>query len=45
MKLWGRANSTNVRKARWCAAELNLNPELIEVGGPLAAWTRRNTGP
>ena len=33
MKIWGRANSTNVRKARWCAAELNLNPELIEVGG------------
>lgn len=33
MKLWGRANSTNVRKALWCAAELDLNPEHLEVGG------------
>ncbi|MCM5704510.1 glutathione S-transferase family protein [Larsenimonas salina] len=33
MKLWGRANSTNVRKALWCAFELELTPEHIEVGG------------
>jgi glutathione S-transferase len=33
MKIWGRENSTNVRKVRWCAEELGLEYELIPAGG------------
>lgn len=33
MKIWGRENSTNVRKVRWCAEELGLNYEHIPAGG------------
>lgn len=33
MKIWGRENSTNVRKVRWCAEELGREYELIPAGG------------
>lgn len=32
LKIWGRKNSSNVRKALWCAEELGL--------GPTRPWTR-----
>ncbi|MCG8708965.1 glutathione S-transferase [Brenneria sp. 4F2] len=31
--IWGRKNSTNVKKVRWCAAELALPYKQIQVGG------------
>ncbi len=34
MKIWGRGNSTNVRKVLWCAEELGLAYEHINAGGP-----------
>lgn len=33
MVIWGRANSTNVRKALWCAGELGLTFERRDAGG------------
>ncbi|NDW05631.1 glutathione S-transferase family protein [Jiella pacifica] len=33
MKIWGRNNSTNVRKALWCAEELGLSYERMDAGG------------
>ncbi len=33
MKIWGRENSTNVRKVLWCAEELGLAYEHINAGG------------
>lgn len=34
MRLLGRSNSTNVKKVMWCAAELGLPIERIDLGGP-----------
>lgn len=34
LKIWGRANSINVQKVLWCAAELGLEFERTDVGGP-----------
>lgn len=31
--LWGRTNSTNVKKVRWCLAELGIGYDGIPVGG------------
>jgi glutathione S-transferase len=33
LKIWGRVNSTNVRKALWIAQELGLPYESIDAGG------------
>ncbi|MBO0661612.1 glutathione S-transferase N-terminal domain-containing protein [Jiella sp. MQZ9-1] len=33
MKIWGRINSSNVRKVLWCAEELGLSYERIDAGG------------
>lgn len=33
MQIWGRSNSTNVRKVLWCAEELGLRYEHIPAGG------------
>lgn len=33
LKIWGRKNSSNVRKALWCAEELGLVYEAIDAGG------------
>ncbi|MDH5857250.1 glutathione S-transferase family protein [Lampropedia aestuarii] len=33
MKIWGRINSSNVRKVLWCAEELGLAYEHINAGG------------
>ncbi|ARS51992.1 glutathione S-transferase family protein [Kushneria konosiri] len=33
LKVWGRANSTNVKKVLWCADELGLEVERIDAGG------------
>jgi len=34
LKIWGRQNSSNVRKVLWCAEEIGLAYASIEVGGP-----------
>ncbi|WP_136249308.1 glutathione S-transferase family protein [Halomonas borealis] len=34
MKLWGRKNSVNVKKPAWCAAELGVELERVDLGGP-----------
>ncbi len=33
LKIWGRKNSSNVRKVLWCAQELGLAYESIDAGG------------
>lgn len=33
LRIWGRTNSTNVKKALWCAEELGLSYEHIPAGG------------
>ncbi|WP_417693472.1 glutathione S-transferase family protein [Roseibium sp.] len=33
MKIWGRINSSNVRKVLWCAEELGLAYQQIDAGG------------
>lgn len=32
LKIWGRTNSVNVKKALWCAEELGLRYERIDAG-------------
>ena len=32
LKIWGRVNSVNVKKAMWCVAELGLPHERIDAG-------------
>ncbi|NIZ09796.1 glutathione S-transferase [Pseudooceanicola sp. HF7] len=39
MKIWGRNNSTNVRKVLWCAEELGLTYEHIPAGGAFGVVT------
>lgn len=34
LKLWGRKNSSNVKKVIWICAELNIPNERIDAGGP-----------
>ena len=34
LKIWGRASSSNVQKVLWCCAELGLEFERLDVGGP-----------
>jgi glutathione S-transferase len=34
LKIWGRATSSNVQKVLWCCAELALEFERVDVGGP-----------
>lgn len=33
LTIWGRANSTNVKKALWCAEEVGVAFERIDAGG------------
>jgi glutathione S-transferase len=33
MQIWGRMNSTNVRKVLWCAEEIGLSYERVDAGG------------
>ncbi|MGH8433868.1 MAG: glutathione S-transferase family protein [Pseudomonas sp.] len=33
LKIWGRKNSTNVKKALWCAEEVGVPYEAIDAGG------------
>jgi len=33
IKVLGRENSVNVQKVMWCAAELNLDIDRVDVGG------------
>jgi glutathione S-transferase len=33
IRIWGRANSTNVKKVLWCAKECDLTWQLLERGG------------
>lgn len=39
LKIWGRINSTNVKKALWAAEELGLDYQQINVGGPFGGLT------
>jgi glutathione S-transferase len=34
LKIWGRATSSNVQKVLWCCAELDIEFERLDVGGP-----------
>jgi glutathione S-transferase len=34
LKIWGRATSSNVQKVLWCVAELDIEFERLDVGGP-----------
>jgi len=34
LKIWGRADGSNVMKAMWCIGELGLEYERIDWGGP-----------
>lgn len=44
LKIWGRKNSSNVRKALWCAEELGLSYQALMPAAPLVWWTLLNTG-
>jgi len=33
LKLWGRTNSTNVKKALWCLEELGISYTRVDAGG------------
>src|ERR1700755_1620977 len=34
LKIWGRTTSSNVQKVLWCCAELGLDYERVDLGGP-----------
>ena len=34
LKVWGRKTSSNVRKVLWCLAELDLEFDRVDLGGP-----------
>ena len=34
LKIWGRATSSNVQKVLWCCAELDIEFERVDFGGP-----------
>lgn len=34
LRIWGRANSSNVQMVMWCVGELGLPHERIDLGGP-----------
>ena len=34
LKIWGRSTSSNVQKVLWCCAELGLEYERVDLGGP-----------
>lgn len=34
LKIWGRTNSSNVKKVLWCAEEIGLPYDRIDAGGP-----------
>jgi len=34
LRIWGRANSSNVQKVLWCCDELGIGFERIDAGGP-----------
>ncbi len=34
LKIWGRTTSVNVQKVLWCCAELGIEYERVDLGGP-----------
>jgi len=34
LKIWGRSTSSNVQKLLWCCAELGIEYERVDLGGP-----------
>jgi glutathione S-transferase len=34
LKIWGRSTSVNVQKVLWCCAELGVDFERVDLGGP-----------
>ena len=47
LKIWGRTNSVNVQKVLWCCAELGVEYDRVDAGGPFGVvdtpeYRRRN---
>ncbi|OAT23384.1 glutathione S-transferase family protein [Proteus myxofaciens] len=42
LKVWGRKNSSNVKKVLWCLKVLNIPYERIDAGGPFGGLTDAN---
>ncbi|EPF6395240.1 glutathione S-transferase family protein [Proteus mirabilis] len=42
LKVWGRKNSSNVKKVLWCLKELQAPYEQIDVGGPFGGLHEAN---
>jgi glutathione S-transferase len=42
LKLWGRKNSSNVKKVMWTCAELGVPYERVDVGGPFGGLSDEN---
>jgi glutathione S-transferase len=34
LKIWGRTTSFNAQKVLWCCAELDIQYERVDLGGP-----------
>ena len=34
LKIWGRTTSSNVQKVLWCCAELGIEYDRVDLGGP-----------
>jgi len=41
LKIWGRTTSSNVQKALWCCAELGIEYERLDLGGPFGGMLIR----
>jgi glutathione S-transferase len=41
LKIWGRTTSSNVQKVLWCCAELGLEYERVDLGGPFGGNQER----
>ena len=42
LKIWGRTTSSNVQKVLWCCAELGIEFERVDLGGPFGGNRTRN---
>ena len=41
LRIWGRLSSINVQKVVWCARELHLDHERVDIGVARATSTPR----
>jgi len=44
LKIWGRRNSINVQKVMWAVAELGIDHERIDAGGPFGGLDTEDYG-